>query len=149
MREAWSRMGSKVRPGVWWFSWCQRSREAPWRAASSETVTALVVAQARGPVQRPFRAERGGFAPYVVGYKSCVDRRVRWAKSSRRHRIGHASALFVMNTTPDVRTEVSGRRPLRSWVGMGERGRELEVVAVEYDDLLLVIHIMPTDLRRR
>jgi hypothetical protein len=40
------------------------------------------------------------------------------------------------------------------WLGPGERGRELEIIAVEIDpgngdDYLLVIHVMPTGLRRR
>jgi len=54
-----------------------------------------------------------------------------------------------MATTEYDREEVPGRRPIRSWVGFDERGRELEVIAVECPDYLLVIHVMPTSLRRR
>jgi len=45
--------------------------------------------------------------------------------------------------------------PAWRYVGRDERERELEIVAVELDDtlegdaVLLVIHVMPTQLRRR
>ncbi len=35
------------------------------------------------------------------------------------------------------------------WVGEDDRGVELEVVAVLKPDAMLVIHVMPTALRRR
>lgn len=55
---------------------------------------------------------------------------------------------------PTVITTDQGN-PGRLYVGMDERGRELEIVAVEItneaDDaaVLLVLHVMPTQLRRR
>jgi hypothetical protein len=35
-----------------------------------------------------------------------------------------------------------------SWVADDERGRELEIVAIEKSDCYLVIHVMPTHYRR-
>jgi hypothetical protein len=35
-----------------------------------------------------------------------------------------------------------------SWVGRDERGRELEIVALEKPDCFLVIHVMPTHYRK-
>jgi hypothetical protein len=35
------------------------------------------------------------------------------------------------------------------WLGADDRGIELEIVAIETPDYLLVIHVMPHDLRRR
>ncbi len=35
------------------------------------------------------------------------------------------------------------------WVGPDDRGVVLEVIAVELPDLWLVIHVMPTALRRK
>ena len=35
-----------------------------------------------------------------------------------------------------------------TWIGDDERGRELEIVAVDRPDCLLVIHVMPTHHRR-
>ena len=36
-----------------------------------------------------------------------------------------------------------------TWVGEDDRGVELEIVLVETPDIFLVIHVMPTALRRR
>lgn len=35
------------------------------------------------------------------------------------------------------------------WVGLDDRGVELEVVAIETREVMLVIHVMPTHYRRR
>ena len=35
------------------------------------------------------------------------------------------------------------------WIGTDDRGVELEIIAVELPDLWLVIHVMPTALRRK
>ena len=35
------------------------------------------------------------------------------------------------------------------WVGEDDRGVELEVVAIQLPDLVLVIHVMPTHFRKR
>jgi hypothetical protein len=35
------------------------------------------------------------------------------------------------------------------WLGADDRGIELEIVAIETPDYLLVIQVMPHDLRRR
>jgi hypothetical protein len=37
----------------------------------------------------------------------------------------------------------------RSWLGCDERGRELEIVAVERDDCWLVVHVMPAHYRTK
>ena len=43
-------------------------------------------------------------------------------------------------------TEVADARLV--WIGLDDRGIELEIVALDLDDAVLVIHVMPTDLRR-
>lgn len=48
-----------------------------------------------------------------------------------------------MTTDPETKATVL------SWIGMDERGRELEIVAIERPDCYLVIHFMPTHYRRR
>ncbi len=35
------------------------------------------------------------------------------------------------------------------WIGADDRGVELEIIVVELSDLWLVIHVMPTALRRK
>lgn len=34
------------------------------------------------------------------------------------------------------------------WVGIDDRGIELEIVALDLEDAVVVIHVMPTNLRR-
>jgi hypothetical protein len=76
---------------------------------------------------------------------------IRFTQSARRHRVGRASARRVIEAVTPVRA-VTERGDLAWWyVGCDERGRELEIVAVELNDpdpSLLVIHVMPTHLRR-
>ena len=47
------------------------------------------------------------------------------------------------------RPGLDGDYPSVVWVGPDERGVELEIVALLLPDLVLVIHVMPTSLRRR
>lgn len=35
-----------------------------------------------------------------------------------------------------------------SWIGADERGRELEIIALDRPDCFLVIHVMPTHYRK-
>ncbi len=74
---------------------------------------------------------------------------VRFSQSARRHRIGKARALHVIAGADPSRVS-DGEAPDRLvWVGEDDRGLELEVVALGLPDYLLVIHVMPTQLRRR
>ena len=78
-----------------------------------------------------------------------VDRKVRWFRSARRHRIGKAHVLHVMSTTEPISipaTDVFDARLV--WIGQDDRGVELEVVALDLSEALVVIHAMPTALRR-
>jgi hypothetical protein len=70
-----------------------------------------------------------------------------WTRSSRRHRIGRAHARHVIGTTqPTSLTTADGSAALL-WVGLDDRGLELEIVAVILPDCHLVMHVMPTALR--
>ncbi len=77
--------------------------------------------------------------------------RIRFAQAARRHRVGQASARHVLETATPVGTLTAQGNPAWWYVGRDERGRELEILAVEVlepEPLLLVIHVMPTALRR-
>ncbi len=75
--------------------------------------------------------------------------RVRFTQSARKHRVGRGHALHVMNTgEPIVSQATDDRAERRTWIGNDDRGLELEIVAVVLADELLVIHVMPTALRR-
>ena len=80
------------------------------------------------------------------------ERRLRWTQSARRHRIGCGSARYAMERAQPTRTTTVGGANAWLWIGADERGRELEIIAVEIepdDDVpyLLVIHVMPTPFR--
>jgi hypothetical protein len=46
------------------------------------------------------------------------------------------------------RTGSGGKADRLAWIGEDDRGVELEVIAVDLPEHLLVIHVMPTALRR-
>jgi hypothetical protein len=75
---------------------------------------------------------------------------VRFTKSARKHRIGRAHALAAMtNAGPPQVVDREGDYDERLvYIGPDDRGVELEIVALALGDLLLVIHVMPTDYRR-
>ena len=51
-------------------------------------------------------------------------------------------------TVATITTEPATGDTTLSWVGKDERGRELEIVAIDKPDCYLVIHVMPTHYRR-
>jgi hypothetical protein len=74
---------------------------------------------------------------------------VRFSQSARRHRIGKARALHVMNTIePEVvrSDDTNGERLV--WIGPDDRNVHLEIIAIVEPDYLLVIHVMPHQFRR-
>lgn len=74
---------------------------------------------------------------------------IRFTRGSRKHRVGRASARHVIDTvTPTVETDAVTEAVIIRWVGTDERGRELEVIAIERFDCQLVVHVMPTHYRR-
>ena len=75
---------------------------------------------------------------------------VRFSRSARKHRIGKAHALFAMEQSERTvvpADDAEGERWL--WVGVDDRGLELEIVAIALPEVLLVIHVMPAHYRRR
>jgi hypothetical protein len=74
---------------------------------------------------------------------------IRFTRGSRKHRIGTKSAYYVITmTAATITTDPDTGDTTLSWVGEDERGRELEIVAIEKPDCYLVIHVMPTHYRR-
>jgi hypothetical protein len=75
---------------------------------------------------------------------------LRFTRGSRKHHIGKASARYVIaNTVPVPAVHPVYRVPTLTWEGNDERGRELEVVALERPDCWLVTHVMPTHYRKK
>ncbi|TRZ87030.1 MAG: hypothetical protein D4R83_03280 [Streptomycetaceae bacterium] len=75
---------------------------------------------------------------------------IRFSQSARRHRIGKQRALFVITTNTPTEFPFDGIDPVRfHWEGLDDRGLELEIVGVHTPTGILIIHVMPTSLRRR
>ena len=75
---------------------------------------------------------------------------VRFAKSARKHRIGKAHVLHVLeNNEPTTVLVPETKDAQLLWAGIDDRGLELEVIAVKLAEYLLVIHVMPRTFRRR
>lgn len=70
-------------------------------------------------------------------------RAVRFTQSARKHRIGRAHVLYVMDTYEPTSTVSRQGEPALRWVGADDRGVTLEIVTVVMPDHLLVIHVMP------
>ena len=73
---------------------------------------------------------------------------IKFTQAARKHRIGKAHALFVIeNNSFFVITDEAGRVQ-QIWQGLDDRGVELEIVAVVLKEYLLVTHVMPSNFRR-
>jgi len=70
--------------------------------------------------------------------------RIRFAQSSRKHRLGKAVILAIMaENEGDALEGEMGSDPKVKWVGRDPRGFTIEVIAVDLPDYRLVIHAMP------
>ena len=58
--------------------------------------------------------------------------------------------MHVISTTEPIRIEATEDHDARLvWVGIDDRGVDLEVVALDLADAIVVMHVMQTDLRKR
>lgn len=79
---------------------------------------------------------------------------IRFTQAARKHRIGRASVRYVMSTVIPAGMVTTQGNQAWIYIGADERGRELEVIAVEIGQqpgqrpYLLVIHVMPMGLRK-
>ena len=74
---------------------------------------------------------------------------LKFAQSSRKHKIGQARITYVINTYEGSYLPRRYFDQKIIWVGHDFKGLELEVIAVELDDHYFVIHAMPKIFRRR
>jgi hypothetical protein len=57
--------------------------------------------------------------------------------------------MYLIGSTEPVRVPASADADARLvWIGPDDRGIELEIVALDLEDAVVVIHVMPTSLRR-
>ncbi len=75
---------------------------------------------------------------------------LRFTRGSRKHRVGKKSAYHVIAMTAATNTtDPDAGETTLSWAADDERGRELEIVAIERPDCFLGIHVMPTHYRKK
>ena len=87
---------------------------------------------------------------YICVAHNMKKKLVRFAKSARKHRIGKSHVLHVLeHHQPTILLTLNSDETKLLWIGKDARGLELEVVAVELTEYLLVIHVMPRSFRRR
>lgn len=74
---------------------------------------------------------------------------IRFTQSARKHRIGKARAKHVIkNYSPTYVKGNDEESDKQLWIGQDNRGLELEIVAIVLEEYLLVVHVMPTTLRK-
>ena len=57
--------------------------------------------------------------------------------------------MHVISTTEPIGVPETGDLDARLvWIGKDDRGVELEIVAMDLPEAVVVIHVMPTNLRR-
>lgn len=57
--------------------------------------------------------------------------------------------MHVISTTEPIGVPATGDLDARLvWIGKDDRGIELEIVALDLPEAVVVIHVMPTNLRR-
>ena len=74
---------------------------------------------------------------------------VRITSGARKHRVSRARIQQALQAqTEAITLPGRGRDPGIAFLGLDDRGVELEIVAVVLPGVLLVIHAMPTHYRR-
>ena len=73
----------------------------------------------------------------------------KFTQSARKHRIGKARAVFVIDSVLPIRVRGILDLPDRLiWIGTDNRGLILEIEALVLLDCILVIHVMPHRFRK-
>jgi hypothetical protein len=74
---------------------------------------------------------------------------IRFTSDARKHKIGAAHARSVIENNNPLRTPGLNEFEHRLfWTGIDDRGLELEIAGIEFEDEILIIHAMPTNFRR-
>lgn len=78
-----------------------------------------------------------------------MGKEIRFTKTSRKHKIGKAHAMSVIESeNPKVIQDRDGFDKKLVWIGSDDRGLGLEIVGLDLEDMILIIHVMPVSYRR-
>lgn len=73
--------------------------------------------------------------------------KLRFSNSARKHRIGKARVIYVLeNNKPEFIFTLDIIQIW--WLAKDDRGVELEILAILEDDVICVIHVMPSRYRK-
>jgi len=98
----------------------------------------------------PGSCTRATPTPATCAVHNRIVEAFRFARSARKHRIGRAHVMHVIETVSPSDVAAAGEFDARKiWLGPDDRGVELEIVAVVLPGELLIIHVMPTALGRK
>ena len=79
-----------------------------------------------------------------------MRKNIRFTSDARKHKIGAAHARFVIeNNEPIQRPGLFKNEKKLTWIGIDDRGLELEVIGIEDEHEIFIIHVMPTIFIRR
>ena len=79
-----------------------------------------------------------------------MRKNIRFTSDARKHKIGHARARFVIeNNEPMQRPGLFKNEKKLTWIGIDDRGLELEVIGIEDEYEIFIIHVMPTIFIKR
>ena len=79
-----------------------------------------------------------------------MRKNIRFTSDARKHKIGAAHARFVIeNNEPMQRPGLFTNEMKLTWIGIDDRGLELEVIGIEDEHEIFIIHVMPTIFIKR
>jgi hypothetical protein len=75
---------------------------------------------------------------------------IRFTSDARKHKIEAAHARFGVLIIVAERTPGQNEFEHRLfWIGVDDRGLDLEIAGIEFEEEILIIHLMPRDFRSR
>ena len=76
--------------------------------------------------------------------------KIRFTRDARKHKIGQARALFVIENNEPMQMPGLFKNEMKlTWIGIDDRGLELEVIGIDDEYEIFIIHVMPTVFIRR
>lgn len=75
---------------------------------------------------------------------------IKFTQAARKHRIGKARVTYVVENYEYRVLESEEKDKIQYlWVAKDDRGLELEIIGVVFENYVLITHAMPSNFRRR
>jgi len=93
---------------------------------------------------------RRGVACATYAVHNMAVETVRFARSARKHRVGRAHAMHMIETSPPRDVPAAGEfDPRKVWLGPTTEGSSWRSWRLFYPASCSIVHVMPTALRRK